>query len=316
MGKYIAPYSSILFESIGRGSVILIKGKSDGDKKNLYAAHVLNSVAMSNGAEMLFLSDVFYKIKKEGSGLRALKIAFNSEKSLKAALNLKTPGKISIVKNNNKTPFHWLTTKHTIVSAALREVESELREDSYILESTSFKIIENSEPISGASQIVDYGSRIIAMTLNSIFLDNPQIDIISYEKSDELERFYNGGHASGPGPQDVGWTIDVKVFCKEAAILKKLEELGEGAILTVTLVFDSEVDYTVNRYDDVDFNTYTKFEEAYIYGFDLIETSNEEEDAFLKSSKKIEAFDNDAEIENNIKKVIQQGQKWFSNFLN
>lgn len=311
MGKHIIPFT--LNESIGRGSVILIKGKSDGSRKNLYAAHVLNSVAMANGAEMLFLSDVFYKIKKDGSGLRALKIAFNSEKSLKAALNLKTPGKISIVKNNNKTPFHWLTAKHTIVAAALSEVESELSEDSYILESTSFKIIENSESPSG--DIHDYGSEIVAMTLNSIFLDNPQIDIISYEKSDELERFYNSGHAHGPGPQNVGWTIDVKVFCKDPVILKKLEELGRGAILTVTIVFDSEVDYTVNRYDDVDFTTYTKFEEAYIYGFNHSETSKEEEDAILKSSKKIEAFDNDAEIENNIKKVIQQGKQWFSDFL-
>jgi hypothetical protein len=116
----------VVNESISRGSVILIKGKSEKGKKKLYVTHITGSVSLPNGAVMLFLSDEFYRIKEEEGRLKAIKISYRSEEELKSALNLKSPGKISIVKNEKKTPFHWKTLKHTSIQTALKEIEEEV----------------------------------------------------------------------------------------------------------------------------------------------------------------------------------------------
>jgi ABC-type uncharacterized transport system ATPase subunit len=121
MKKHIKSYSEIN-ESIGRGSVILIKGKPENGKKKLYAAHVEGHSALPHGGVMLFLADEFYRIKEDDGKLKGVKISYRNDDSLKSALNLKSPGKISIVKNNNKTPLHWKTSKHTSIISALREI--------------------------------------------------------------------------------------------------------------------------------------------------------------------------------------------------
>jgi len=134
MKKHIMEYSQVINESFGVGSVILINGKSEDSGKKLYATHIIGSAALNPGATMLFLSDDFYRIKKDGDRLKAVRIGFSTESALKSALNVSSTGRISIIKNNNKTPFHWITLKHKVMHTALHAVEDVLNKDNYILE--------------------------------------------------------------------------------------------------------------------------------------------------------------------------------------
>lgn len=112
-----------LFENVQHNAIVLIKGKPKKGKKKLYAAHVMGSMEVRPGAEMLFLSDVFYRVEWNDGELKGVRIGWQNEDSLKDSLNLRSPGKISVVKNNNKTPFHWKTTKHTNLRDALDSVQ-------------------------------------------------------------------------------------------------------------------------------------------------------------------------------------------------
>jgi hypothetical protein len=145
MLKHIQKYSP-LNESFRQHGIILIKGKpKKGNEKFLYAAHVNAELELKAGAKMLILSDTFYRVVKGSTGkLKGEKINWRSEDSLKSALNLKSPGKISLVKNNNKTPYHWKTLKHTNISDALSAVDQDLRDPDYVFESTESSSIETS----------------------------------------------------------------------------------------------------------------------------------------------------------------------------
>jgi len=134
MKKHIMEYSQVINESFGVGSVILINGKSEDSGKKLYATHIIGSAALNPGATMLFLSDDFYRIKKDGDRLKAVRIGFSTESALKSALKVSSTGRISIIKNNNKTPFHWITLNHKVMHTALHAVEDVLNKDNYILE--------------------------------------------------------------------------------------------------------------------------------------------------------------------------------------
>jgi hypothetical protein len=138
MNTYIKSFDSIN-ESIKQHGIVLIKGKPRGKngEQMLYATHVNNWAELRPGATMLFLSDTFYRIIKDGDHIKGVKINWKDEDSLKASLNLKSPGKISIVRNNNKTPYHWKTLKHTSLVDALNSVKGDLLGSDYILESTT-----------------------------------------------------------------------------------------------------------------------------------------------------------------------------------
>ena len=141
MLKHIQPYS-MLNESFRQHGVILIKGKpKKGGDRFLYAGHVNAELELKAGAKMMILSDTFYRVVRGENGkLKGEKINWRSEDSLKAALNLKSPGKISLVKNNNKTPYHWKTLKHTNITDALSAVDQDLRDPDYLFESASGSI--------------------------------------------------------------------------------------------------------------------------------------------------------------------------------
>jgi hypothetical protein len=134
MKKHIMEYFEVINESFGVGSVILINGKAEDSGKKLYATHIVGSAELNPGATMLFLSDDFYRIKKDGEKLKAVRIGFSNEAALKSALKVSSAGRISIIKNNNKTPFHWITLKHKVLHTALHAVEEVLNKDNYILE--------------------------------------------------------------------------------------------------------------------------------------------------------------------------------------
>jgi hypothetical protein len=137
MKHVIKRYSSQLNESIGKGSIVLIKGKPDSDgKRNLYVTSITGYAEIKPGAIMVFLGDQIYRVKHNGpKQFSGIKVDFRSEFGLKQALNMRQNGVPSVVLNNNKTPFHWITLKHIDIGTALKEVENLLPGLNLILES-------------------------------------------------------------------------------------------------------------------------------------------------------------------------------------
>lgn len=139
MNKYVKEYSQLITENFQQFGVVLIKGKPQGKGQpvKLFAAHVMSTVEIRPGATMLLLSNIFYRIIQENGRLKAIKIAYGDDDNLKSALNFKTSGRPSVVKNNNKTPFHWRTLKYTDINQALSTVDRDLLGPDYLFESAN-----------------------------------------------------------------------------------------------------------------------------------------------------------------------------------
>jgi hypothetical protein len=141
MKKHIISYSESNQTQIGRGSVILIKGKAEHDGRKLYATNITGYVEIKSGVKMVFLGDQMYRVIYREGKFFGLKIEVKREEGLMGVLNLRNNGIPSIVLNHNKTPFHWITTGFTDIGSALRELGSGLFSHDLILESNKYKVI-------------------------------------------------------------------------------------------------------------------------------------------------------------------------------
>jgi len=140
MNKHILSYTTKLNESIGRGSVLLIKGKPMKEGRYLYVTTIVGYAEIKPGIKMVFLGDQLYRVvHKGGTKFSGKKVSYNGEAGLKGVFNMKNPGKPSLVLNHNKTPFHWLTLKHTDIGKALREIGPGLFGHELILEQSENK---------------------------------------------------------------------------------------------------------------------------------------------------------------------------------
>lgn len=147
MNKHVLSFSDKINESIGVGSVLLIKGKQSSDGKYLYATTIQGHVEIKPGIKLVFIGDSIYRVINKGEDkFFGRKISHQSEEGLKGILNMKNPGKPSIVLNHNKTPFHWITLKHNDIGAALRELGPRLFSHDLILESDEEDIDADSIP--------------------------------------------------------------------------------------------------------------------------------------------------------------------------
>lgn len=136
MNKYILSYSKKLNESIGNGSVLLINGRPMKNGRYLYVTTIKGYVEIRPGLKMVFLGDQIYRVVHKGdNNFSGRKVSYNGEDGLKGVLNMKNPGRPSLVLNNNKTPFHWITLKFTDIGTALRSIGSNLFGHERILES-------------------------------------------------------------------------------------------------------------------------------------------------------------------------------------
>lgn len=126
---HVLKFSEMITESLGRGSVVLIKGKPEKDGlRKLFVTQIVGYSELRPGAKMVFLSPDLYRIRLNEEGrLVGTRISFKNEDSLKGVLNFKSDGKLSVVLNNNKTPWHWKTTKHTLFQPALKDVVDDIR---------------------------------------------------------------------------------------------------------------------------------------------------------------------------------------------
>jgi hypothetical protein len=147
MNKHILTYNQKLNESIGNGSVLLIKGRPLKDGRFLYVTTIKGYVEIKPGIKMVFIGDEIYRvIHKGGDKFSGKKVDYRGEDGLKGVFNLKNPGKPSVVLNHNKTPFHWLTLNYTDIGTALRTIGTRLFDHELILESNdSSNIIDKAK---------------------------------------------------------------------------------------------------------------------------------------------------------------------------
>jgi hypothetical protein len=237
---YIKPFEPIN-ESMKQHGIILIKGKPKGKNREqmLFATHVNTWAELRPGAMMMFLSDTFYRVIKEDDRLKGVKINWRDEDSLKDALNFKAPNKISVVRNNNKTPYHWKTLKHTNLRDALDSVEGDLLGSSFIFESSnSLKSIEKIVTDDAIDAIFREGTNIIVLDWTI-----PTRDFTDNIESDERN-----------GSENIEWeaTFDC-LYVGRPELDEKLREM-ELNRFEVTITFDSTFSFN-QWYDSGDWDT-------------------------------------------------------------
>lgn len=232
--KHVIPYRTVS-ESIGRGSVILIRGK--GSPAKLYATHVTGFAMLKSGVKMLFLSDEFYRIKKQDGRLIPVRINLGGDASLMGALNLKSQGKLGIVTNHNKTPFHWKTLNHTSIYSALREVEEGILLDDLLLE----------KDMSGLTRDDVWnllGNYIGKKTYRTIFEGTDEVDVFRYHANLNLSKFVET--IDETTSEEIDWGFEIDAFDRSSEIeayLNYFETLDQPIQCSFTV--SSDVDLTV-----------------------------------------------------------------------
>jgi hypothetical protein len=240
MNTYVKSFESIN-ESMKQYGIVLIKGKPRGKNGEpmLYAAHVNTWAELRPGAVMLFLSDIFYRIIKDGDKLKGVKINWRDEDSLKAALNFKAPGRMSVVRNNNKTPYHWKTLKHTSLRSALDAVEGDFFGSEYIFESESsqdsiYEIVANS-------------------AIDSIFRDGKNVVVLDWTIPSNLFSDSITGD-DYHGTNDIEWEVSFDcIYVGQPEMDEKLEA-KDLRRFELMIWFDSEFSYNL-IYDPGDRDT-------------------------------------------------------------
>jgi hypothetical protein len=233
--KHIHIYSQVS-ESVGRGSIVLIKGK--GSPGKLYATHVMGWAMLKPGAKMLFLSDEFYRIKREGGKLVPVRVGFKNEAALMGALNLKVPGKISIVINHNKTPFHWKTLNHTSIYSALREVEDGILLDDYLLEKDRGSLTRD--------EVWNlFGNYIGKKVYRTAFEETNEVDVFSYAPGLEMSRFVES--IDETTSEEIDWYLNFEVFDRSREVEPYLDYFEMVQPIPCSFAFSSEVEVTVRR---------------------------------------------------------------------
>lgn len=129
--KYVKQYSAV-FESTDRGAVIFVKGRPREGGRRLYVTKILGKSQFKPGAITYFLPQEIFRVKEIDGALKAVKVQA-SDPDLKEMLNFKSPGKISLVQNNSKTPWHWRSLKHDKIYTAIADLEDEIRSGDYLL---------------------------------------------------------------------------------------------------------------------------------------------------------------------------------------
>jgi len=175
MKKHVISYSeSNQTAQIGRGSVLLIKGKAEHEGRKLYVTTITGQVEIRPGIKMVFLGDQIYRVVYREERFFGKKVDANGEEGLKGVLSLKNQGVPSIVLNHNKTPYHWITTGFTDIGDALRNLGPKLFSHDIILESVN-------------SEIPPVMDRVLIETMKAILKKEPadvEVEIADIEMED------------------------------------------------------------------------------------------------------------------------------------
>lgn len=208
MNKYIKEFSDLLLENIGTGSVLLIKGAPTPLGRRLYATTIRGYSQLNPGMTMVFLGDQIYQVISKDGRFFGARVDYTGEEGLKGIFNLKNPGVPSLVLNHNKTPYHWITTKHTDIGSALREVGDRLFDHEIILESSDdLPKVEYSSP-----------ERTIALEFMKLLVGEPSILLINQVEEENASSYSweidSDDWNDGPGrvqASDYWWSISYDI---------------------------------------------------------------------------------------------------------
>lgn len=225
MNKHILSYSQKINESIGKGSVLLIKGKQMQDGRYLYVTTINGYSEIKPGLVMVFIGDIIYRVIYKGNNkFSGRKVDYRGEEGLKGMFNMRNEGKPSLVLNNNKTPFHWLTLKHTDVGAALRELGPRLFGHELILEEYE---TEKKADVFLTKELI-----------KKLLGKESAINIIS-ANSEEADNFEYNAEESEDGLTDWEWSATVKLSIDDDAVPSEyVEYLRNMSALSSTLLDD------------------------------------------------------------------------------
>ena len=301
--KHILKYSE-LNENVGQGSIVFIKGKADkSGKRKLFATHILGYSELKPGARMFFLPQDFYRIKIVDGEVKAVKVGL-SDAALKSTLNINpSSGKISVVQNNAKTPWHWRSLKHTSLASAIRDLEQEIKMGDYLLEQT-----ERAEP----ADFTTLYNHIIKKILSVAVLgeEDPELVFTGFKVSDSLQNKIDDAEESG----FVNSEIEIEFTCIYVGQEHRemLNEFDMGPILDASLYLNCEAYLKVyshpGSYDtppewDVEVKSVeTTLDDAYLEGANA-KADSELQQVWNEASSRIKEMD-EADLESLLKKNV------------
>jgi hypothetical protein len=311
--KHLLSREQLLAESLGTGSIIFVNGQSKDGMKNLYVTHVKGYKDLGR-ATMYFLANDFYRVKKDGDSLKAVKVGFDNEEQLKKALSIKKGGEIvSIVGNWKKTPWHRESVKYTSIESALREFKH--------------RILGNGELLLESTQALpdfdDAYEMACVDVLETIFFDKKSIDILSHTDDKGLEHATNDAISDELRAADAEWSIDLTVLFLDEKYNPFIEAGVLNRIETITLFMNSSVgirysydpgDYDTPPYSETDIEIYdTKLIELYVDGSSPSRgLTNKMRELLSSVNKKINDM-SDEDISRAIKSVTKSN--WYSKFF-
>jgi hypothetical protein len=187
----------------------------------------------------IFLSPNFYRIERKDGRLVGISINYKDQDSLKDSLNLKLPGKISVVLNNNKTPHHWLTLKETEISQALHAIDPVLTAGDYILESVS------------SNSTDEFSRKIYGETVDSIFKGGKSVIVLGWKTNDSDDLIgLSTTYYDDDEDEEIDHTINFDCLCVEPSLILEFEKLGLSLRFKVSIDIKSYVKYTLVKVDD------------------------------------------------------------------
>ena len=251
---------------LGKGSVILIKGKPEKGKRRLYITTIDGFTEFRPGVKMVFLNPDFHRVVMGEQGLRATPVAYRNEPALKSQLNLKSPGRISVVLNNNKTPLHWITTKYLSFTKALNAVQSILLGEDHLF--------ENAESTHDAE--TKAFNRFVMDTINTLYYGKNLISILKFNVDDAETLAVDAVIEQESDFIDLEWNASIEVMPNPSKYSKEIADLQLDSTFTLDITFLSEVrlsseydpgDYWNPPYEDWSIDsTYNEYGEFYIDG--------------------------------------------------
>lgn len=208
--KHLMTFSE-LNESIGRGSVLLIKGREREDGRPLYVTTVDGWAEIKPGVKMVFISDRVYRvIYREGKGFSGVPVSYYDEAGLKGIFNMRNQGKPSIVLNHNKTPFHWITLKYSDIGTALRSIGPNLFAHDLIFESQQIP-----KKINTRSEAANFVVRELISILNGTGSDIVSVKRFEFEG---IDNFNSDPDPEEEGPIEFEWSMSIDIEFKSTDI--------------------------------------------------------------------------------------------------
>ena len=226
MGKYIKTRDQ-LNEAIGNGSVILLAGKKDkAGKSKLYATHIIGHNEFRPGVIMLFLAKVFYRIVNRNGKAEAVSVDYVNEKSLKDILNIQGQATFSVVKNNNKTPYHWITLKQDNIQKTLPLIDGLLTNPKFDL---TYLTVE--------TDLNEIYNIVLRKTLNTVITGKQLVSILSYRIEDKNDDLYADQSSES---MKLGWEMEFEVYDSSLEISDALRKADETQPIILYILFATD----------------------------------------------------------------------------